>query len=323
MTSLYLLPLLTFAGVLLAVLLVEPRLVANRTPVHRRLAQHAAAVVETGRPIERINVLRESGYRSGSVAERLLRRFPPTATAERELGYANISFGVLRYLLLRMLAGATVGLLLQLLTDNLVLAGAGAVLGVMLPRLVIKRTARQRRTAFEAQLAEAIDLMVGALKAGHGFMQAIETSAGELKDPMKIEMQRMIDQVNVGGNIIVALDGLTKRIDSPDLKLMAAAIAVQRQAGGNLAEVLQNLANTVRERRRIRGEVKALTASASLSGLIVGLLPFGLAVYMIAISTDYREKMLGTVIGHIMLGFSAVWTLIGYFLSQKISKVEY
>lgn len=324
MDAQFLLPLLVFIAVLLAALVVQPRLAAGRSTVKRRLAvQTATTVVESGRQIERVNVLRESAYGSGASLEQLLRRLPAARTAERELARAALDLGIFRYLLIRLVVGAVVGLAVVLGLGSPVAALAAGVVAAIVPRLAIRRIAARRKAAFEAQLAEAIDLMVGALKAGHGFLQAIESAATELKDPMRDELQRLIEQVNVGGNVVNALQGMTERIDSHDLDLLAAAIAVQRQAGGNLAEVLENLANTVRERRRIRGEVKSLTASATMSGLIVGLLPFGLAAYMLAVSEDYREKMLGTTLGNLMLAFAGVWTLIGWFLSQKISKVEY
>ena len=319
-----LLPLLVFLVVLAAALVAQPLVTSRRSRVRRRLSDHAVpVVVETGRQIERINVLKESAYGSGASLEKLLRRFPPARTAERELRFADVNLGVFRYLLLRGLAAAILALVLTAALGNPVFALVGAMAGLVVPRLVVRRAGSKRRVAFEAQLAEAIDLMVGALKAGHGFLQAIEASATELKDPMKKELQRTIDQVNVGGSVVHALEDLTHRIDSHDLGLLAAAIAVQRQAGGNLAEVLENLAATVRERRRIRGEVKALTASATMSGAIVGILPFGLAAYQIAISSDFRERMLGTQLGNLMLGFAFAWTLIGFFISQKMTKVEY
>lgn len=324
MDAQFLLPLLVFIAVLSAALVVQPRLAAGRSTVKRRLAvQTATTVVESGRQIERVNVLRESAYGSGASLEQLLRRLPAARTAERELARAALDLGIFRYLLIRLVVGAVVGLAVVLGLGSPVAALAAGVVAAIVPRLAIRRIAARRKAAFEAQLAEAIDLMVGALKAGHGFLQAIESAATELKDPMRDELQRLIEQVNVGGNVVNALQGMTERIDSHDLGLLAAAIAVQRQAGGNLAEVLENLANTVRERRRIRGEVKSLTASATMSGLIVGLLPFGLAAYMLAVSEDYREKMLGTTLGNLMLAFAGVWTLVGWFLSQKISKVEY
>ena len=324
MDSRLLLPLLAFSLVLATGLLLQPRLASRRTHVRRRLNDHAVPViVETGRQIERINVLKESAYGSGASLEKLLRRFPPARTAEHELRFADVDLGVFRYLLLRLVVAATAGLALHVAFGSPLIAAVGVVGGLMAPRLIVRRTAAKRRTAFEAQLAEAIDLMVGALKAGHGFLQAIESSATELKDPIKRELQRTVEQVNVGGSVVDALQDLTQRIDSHDLGLLAAAIAVQRQAGGNLAEVLENLAATVRERRRIRGEVKALTASATMSGAIVGVLPFGLAAYQVAVSADFRERMLGTQLGNLMLGFAFVWTVLGFLISQKMTKVEY
>ena len=125
----------------------------------------------------------------------------------------------------------------------------------MLPRVALILQARRRRIAFEAQLAEAIDLLVGALRAGYGFLQAMEAVTKEIGDPMREEFVRVIDLVKVGTPPADALLELPKRIDSYDLSLFVTAVTVQRTIGGNLAEVLENIAETVRERRRIRAEV--------------------------------------------------------------------
>jgi tight adherence protein B len=140
---------------------------------------------------------------------------------------------------------------------------------------------------------------------------------------MHKELNRVIEQVNVGINPIDALQEMGERLPSYDLALAIAAIAVQRQTGGNLAEVLDNLAATVRERRRVRGEVRALTTGPRVSSYVLAAVPFLLFIYFISISPDYRTVMMGSTYGHILLGVATTWSLIGFFLSQKVSKVEY
>lgn len=314
--------LLAFVAVLfLAAALLERR--ARPSAVARRLADHAVAAPSADvKRLEKIDVLKESAYAVNGPLARL-RQAGPARRAAHDLMLADVKMKPWPYLGLRVLLGGVGFLAVSFVTGSPLFALAGAAAGLLIPRFVLKQKANKRRDEFEAQLAEALDLMVGALRAGHGFLQAIEATARELSGPMRQELLRFIDQVNVGGGVVDALQGMTERVDSADLKLLAAAVAVQRQSGGNLAEVLENLAKTVRERRRIRGEVKSLTAGPRLSGYILGAMPFGIGVYFALMSADYRRDMLGTDIGKMMLVGAAVWTVLGFLLSQKVAKVEY
>ena len=314
-----------FGGVLAATLAIIQ--VADRRPtavVRRRLGDHAVRVaVDQGQRRERVNVLREPTYSASPLLNTLLRRVRPARTAARELILADAGLSVMQYLLLRLLLAAGLLVGFQLAAVGIVYGAPTAVVGLMLPRLLLKRRARRRRIAFEAQLAEAIDLLVGALRSGYGFLQGIESAAREMGDPMRKELLRVVEQVNVGVNPVDALEDLTRRLESYDLGLFSAAISVQRQAGGNLAEVLENLAATVRERRRVRGEVLALTTGPRVSSYVLAAIPVLLLLYFVAISSEYRLVMLGTLFGKMLLGAAGVWSLIGFLLSQKVAKVEY
>ncbi len=315
---------LSFIGVLALTMGVATRLGSKPAAVTRRLADHNVQVASNdGQRIERIKVLKEPAYSGAPRFDAVLRRFRPARTAARELIFANLEIGVATYLFGRLLAGLALGAGLWLGTGNLLVGLVAGVAGLMLPRLLVRRIASRRRAAFEGQLAEAIDLLVGALRAGYGFLQAIESSGREMRDPMRSELARVIEQVNVGGNAVEALQEMSARIESYDLRLFTAAVAVQRQSGGNLAEVLENLAETVRERRRVRGEVQAMTTGPRVSGYVLGAIPVGLLLYFVAVSASYRAQMLGTTIGRVMLAAAAIWSLIGFLIAQKVAKVEY
>ena len=147
---------------------------------------------------------------------------------------------------------------------------------------------------------------------------SIETVSGTCS-----EVSKVLEQVNVGINPVEALLAMSARIPSYDLSLFVSAIAVQRQTGGNLAEVLENLAATVRERRRVRGEVMALTTGPRVSSYVLAAIPTLLFLYCVAISSDYRDVMLGSRYGHGALTVAAVFSFLGYFFSRQVSKVEY
>jgi tight adherence protein B len=313
-----------FVAVTAFVLLVSNLLGRNRTTISRRLDNHTVAldVVDPKRQ-ERIDVLKHERYSNIDVLNSILSKLRPARTAVSELTRADVSIGVGAYLALRLLVGFLLCVAIYLVVGNLLVGLVGLVVGLMVPRLWLRLRTRKRLKALEAQLAEAIDLLVGSLRAGHGFLQGLESVSREIGNPMRKELAGVLEQVNVGVNPIDALQAMTERVPSYDLALMVAAITVQRQTGGNLAEVLENLAATVRERRRVRGEVHALTTGPRVSGYVLAAIPFLLFLYFLTVSSDYRDIMLGTTYGKMLLGVAAVWSSIGFFFSNKMAKVEY
>lgn len=315
---------LAFLAVGALVLLVSNLVGRKPAAVQRRLDSHAVAIAaaEVKRQ-ERIDILKERNLSGLPLGNRFLAGFRPARTAARELSRANSSLGVGSYLLMRLLIGIVLGVIAQVAVGNVLVALAGVPLGLMLPRFWVRRSARKRLKAFEGQLAEAIDLLVGSLRAGHGFLQGIESVSKEIGTPMREELVKVIEQVSVGISPVDALQEMAERIPSYDLALMVAAISVQRQTGGNLAEVLENLANTVRERRRVRGEVHALTTGPRVSSYVLGAIPVLLFAYFFAISTDYRLVMFGTTFGKMLLGLALVLSSLGFIFSRRVARVEY
>jgi tight adherence protein B len=317
------LPGIVFAGVL-AVVMGIMALTSRRGAAGRRLQDHAVPVVDNdSQRLERVHVLREHHYSTIGVVDAILRRFKLARTAADELMRANAWLTVSQYLLLRCVVASFLFVAVKTLTGITLLAIPAIVVGLILPRIALRLQARRRRIAFEGQLAETLDLIVGALRAGYGFLQAMEAVTKEVADPMREEFMRVIEQVNVGTAPADALQELPRRIASYDLSLFVTAVTVQRTIGGNLAEVLENIAETVRERRRIRAEVRAITTGPRVSSYVVGVIPLAVLVILVAMDSDYRQVMLYETIGRLMIGFAAVWSLIGLATSTAVSKVEY
>ena len=153
----------------------------------------------------------------------------------------------------------------------------GALIGFLLPRFWLNRRKSGRLNAFNKQLPDTITLIANALRAGSSFLQAIELVVRESRPPISTEFSRVIREVNLGLPFEQALENMVRRVRSDDLELMATAISIQHQVGGNLAEILDSIAYTIRERVRIKGEIRTLTAQQRLSGYVVGFLPIGLA----------------------------------------------
>ena len=167
----------------------------------------------------------------------------------------------------------------------------GLVIGFFLPRFWLARRRNGRLGAFNKQLPDTITLIANALRAGSSFLQAIELVVRETRPPISIEFARVIREVNLGLPFEQALENMVRRVRSDDLELMATAIAIQHQVGGNLAEILDSIAYTIRERIRIKGEIRTLTAQQRLSGYVVAGLPIGLAGFLFVAAPGFMDPM--------------------------------
>ena len=167
----------------------------------------------------------------------------------------------------------------------------GALIGFLLPRFWLNRRKNGRLNAFNKQLPDTITLIANALRAGSSFLQAIELVVRESRPPISTEFSRVIREVNLGLPFEQALENMVRRVRSDDLELMATAISIQHQVGGNLAEILDSIAYTIRERIRIKGEIRTLTAQQRLSGYVVGFLPIGLAGFLFVAAPGFMDPM--------------------------------
>jgi tight adherence protein B len=205
----------------------------------------------------------------------------------------------------------------------------GALIGFMLPRFWLNRRKGGRLGAFNKQLPDTITLIANALRAGSSFLQAIELVVRESRPPISTEFSRVIREVNLGLPFEQALDNMVRRVRSDDLELMATAISIQHQVGGNLAEILDSIAYTIRERVRIKGEIRTLTAQQRLSGYVVGFLPIGLAGFLFVAAPGFMDPMFanppaiaGLPAGVIILFFGGFMMFIGFMLIRKIVDIE-
>ena len=312
-----------FFGVFGMVLAVASLGARKSVQVHARLARHALTV-DTGELALAggFTGLTQPFARTTPLLAKRLGALSFVRASQETLVRANVRFGVARYYLMRALLAAVVFGLVHLVAGVLPAVGAAAV-AFMIPRIVISKKASRRGAAFEGQLAETLDLLVGSLRAGQGLLQALEAASSEQSEPMRSELQRIVDQVNLGVSISDAMEKLTSRFDSPDVELLAAAIAINRETGGNLTEVLERLAKTVRQRREIRAEAKSLTAAPRMTSYVLAILPIAIASYCVAISPIYRHQLLEVPTGRILLVGAIIWSLIGFFISQKLAKAEY
>ena len=205
----------------------------------------------------------------------------------------------------------------------------GALIGFLLPRFWLSRRKAGRLNAFNKQLPDTITLLANALRAGSSFLQAIELVVRESRPPISTEFSRVIREVNLGLPFEQALENMVRRVRSDDLELMATAISIQHTVGGNLAEILDSIAYTIRERVRIKGEIRTLTAQQRLSGYVVGFLPIGLAGFLFIAAPNFMDAMflnppavLGLPAGVVLLLFGGFMMFIGFMLIRRIVDIE-
>jgi tight adherence protein B len=205
----------------------------------------------------------------------------------------------------------------------------GAAIGFFLPRMWLGRRRASRLSAFNKQLPDTITLIANALRAGSSFLQAIEMVVREAQPPVTVEFGRVVREVNLGLAFDVALDNMVRRVRSDDLELMATAIGIQHQVGGNLAEILDSIAFTIRERVRIKGEIRSLTAQQRMSGYVVAGLPIGVCALLMVVSPAFMSPMfenppalLGLPMGVVILATGLFFMFIGFMVIRRIVAIE-
>jgi tight adherence protein B len=196
------------------------------------------------------------------------------------------------------------------------------IVGYFLPGFYVKYRINQRQKKFNGQLGDTLTLLSNAIKAGYSFAQAIDTVAKNAVPPIGDEFARAVREMNLGGSPDEALQNITKRIASPDFDLVATAYSIHRTVGGNLAEILDNIAYTIRERVRIKGEIATLTAQARASGTLITFLPIVLAAFMFFVTPTYFRPMFENFIGWILIAVGILMIFFGNLIIRRVVAIE-
>ena len=244
----------------------------------------------------------------------------------RNLARADLKFKPGEYIALYVIAIVGVALIAFLAGGRLLLSALiGAVIGAFLPGLYVRSQQTKRLTRFNDQLPDMLNLVVNGLRAGYSTLQAMEAVSKELPPPICDEFRRVVQEMQLGIPMEKALDNLLRRIPSEDLDFVVTAINVQREVGGNLAEIMDIISFTIRERIRIKGEIRALTSQATYSGRALALMPVGLLCILWFLNRSYVMEFFtkdNILCGSIALGIAAVMIISGYFVMMRIGNVE-
>lgn len=256
-----------------------------------------------------------------AVRERVLTKKKSQRLEER-ISRAGIAMKPEEYILFQWLSTALGGGLLYLLTGQLVLLAAGAAAGFLFPGWMLNRLRRKRLSAFNDSLLDMLTTVIGSLRAGFSFVQALKTVVEESTGPMREEADIALKEMQYGATVEDALGNWRERMPSEDLDLLVQAILIQRQIGGNLAVILETIVQTLRDRGRIQRQVTTLTAQGRLSGMVIGLLPLVLGVLLYMIEPDYIGTLFRHPVGVGLLAGGGVSGLIGFVLIRKMTRIE-
>ncbi|MEX2159368.1 MAG: type II secretion system F family protein [Dehalococcoidia bacterium] len=207
------------------------------------------------------------------------------------------------------------------LPAGVVSLGTGGV-GFMLPQYWLHWRQEGRRKKLEAQLPEALVFVANSLKAGFGLLQSLSMAAEQLEHPVATEFELTVHETNMGSSMDEAFLSLSERSDSYDLDLVVTAMLIQRASGGNLSEILETVASTMRERARIRQEIQTLTAQQKLTGIVIALLPVGVGGMFFLVSPEYISTLFTDTMGQVLLGGAIVLETIGILVIQRILAIE-
>lgn len=255
-------------------------------------------------------------------AGRVARYTGLAARLDSRLEQAGVSMRPGEFLAGAGLAALVGGLVGGLASRNLLVALLLIAVGGVVPWLLLARAARKRTGQLQAQLPDVLMVIASSMRAGHSFMQALDMVTKEIGEPSASEFVRAVTEIRVGSPVEEALDALAERAGSEDFRWAVMAINIQRKVGGNLAEILETVAETIRERETIRRQVRVLSAEGRLSVAILTVLPFLLAAYLLLVVPSYIQPLFETSIGIVLLGGAGVLMLFGFWWMRRVVRLD-
>lgn len=241
---------------------------------------------------------------------------------DRILDQADIQAPLAVFMLLALALASGGFLFTFLISRQFLISLAGAVIMGVLPFWWIRLKKRRRMGKFEEQLPEALDLVARALKAGHTFGSGMAMVGSEFEAPISVEFSKTIEEINFGVNLLEALDNLLERVDCPDLNFFVVSIKIQSETGGNLAEIVENISRLIRERFKLKGKVRVLSAEGRFAAIVLLLLPFGVAGAIYALNPDFMEVLFTTEIGKFLSYLALGLMTMGVIVIRKMIRIE-
>lgn len=314
------------AGSALAVIMLIVGLVISLTSDRSMVEERLGRYVEVEKPVEK-----ESRQSSSMVSNWVNERVTRSSWGEtiaRDLARADLKFKPGEYVAATILMALGLGLIGWFAIGGIIGALVGAAVGIFIPRFYVKGQQGKRLIRFNEQLGDMLNLMVNGLRAGYSTMQAMEAVSKELPTPISDEFRRVVQEMQLGVPMQRALENLLRRIPSEDLDLVVTAINVQREVGGNLAEILDTISYTIRERVRVKGEIRVLTTQVMYSGRFLSIMPLAVMGILYLLNRPYimeffsKQNNATLPCGYIALACAGGLIIAGYVIMNKIADIE-
>jgi tight adherence protein B len=268
------------------------------------------------------SILRDDSMSDMPAFDRFLQKISLAKRTQALLMQADVKMQVGTFFVITIGLGILGGTIVAIGSSYWWTSPAGAALVGSIPYFVIYRKKEVRRRTFERQFPDALDLMTGALRSGMAFQAALQVVAEECPDPVSNEFRIVFEENRLGMSLRDSLTDMTRRIDSTELRLFVTAVLIQKDTGGNLAEILEGTAYVIRDRFRILGDVRTITAQARLSGLILTGLPLAMTAVLMVLVPDYLKTLVKDPVGPYLIGAAAFMQLLGYFLIRRIVNIK-
>ena len=290
----------------------------KRAKVRKRLRRYAYAEDGTAGA----EILKKRIYSDIPWLNRLLHMIPPVKALDRLVVQANAKYPMGFYLLLSAFLGFAGFYVTHFLTMKVHFAALAAFIGLILPYASLNRDKAKRIEKFKKQLPDALGMIARAMKAGHAFTGGMSMLSEEFDDPIGPEFAETLDEINYGVSVADALKTLAGRIDCDELKYFIVGVILQRETGGNLAELMDILANLIRERFKFEGKVQTLTAEGRFSAVVLIILPIALGIFLFIRNPNFLNPLLTEPAGKLMIVLAAAGMVVGTFVIRRMVKIK-
>ncbi|HKO62667.1 MAG TPA: type II secretion system F family protein [Pyrinomonadaceae bacterium] len=293
---------------------------AKRARLQKRLADallHSAQTDDVDVILARSELMSEIPWMN-----RTLINVQSALQLKRMLDQADLHITPSRLVMFSGMAGILAAMAASVLTFNLLIMLVAGIVASSLPFIHVWWKRKKRFDAFLEHLPDALDLMSRALSAGHAFSEALHMISVEMPEPIAGEFRKTYEEQNLGLSLKLALDNLTHRVPLLDLRMCVTAVLIQRETGGNLAEILEKVAYTIRERFRILGDLKTLTTSSRMSAWLLCGLPIGVALVITAMNPEYMSVLWKDPRGHYLIAAAMIMQITGMLIVRKILRIK-
>jgi len=290
----------------------------KRSMLRKRLRKYTYTETSTGES----DILRKRVLSDIPGLDRILQKTPGILKLDNLLIQANSNYSPGFCLSGMVVLGFISGSLSQYLIRVSFVSALIGILFSVLPIVFLRRMKQKRIEKFQHQFPEGLDLVARALKAGHAFTNGLRLAADQFADPLGPEFDETLDEINFGVSVPVALKNMARRIDCEEIKYFVIAVIIQRETGGNLAELLESLSKLIREKFKLQGKVRILSAESKLSAIILSLLPFVIVAYVRIVAPAYLKPLYTEPVGRLMIGIGAVLLFFGIIFMKKMSNIK-